>query len=53
LVADKPKDEPKIIKQCLEILSAYPSEPVISYSGSHFDERILENSSLIENWVVK
>lgn len=41
LVADKPKDEPKIIKQCLEILSDHPNEPVISYSGSRFDERLL------------
>ena len=41
LVADKPKDESKIIKQCLEILSDHPNEPVISYSGSRFDERIL------------
>ena len=41
LVADKPKDEPKIIKQCLEILSDHPNEPVISYSGSRFDERVL------------
>lgn len=41
LVADKPKDEPKIIKYCLEILSDHPNEPVISYSGSRFDERIL------------
>ncbi len=41
LVADSPKDEPKIIKQCLEILSDHPNEPVISYSGSRFDERVL------------
>lgn len=41
LVADRPKDEPKIIKQCLEILSDHPKEPVISYSGSRFDERML------------
>ncbi len=41
LVADRPKDEPKIIKQCLEILSDHPNEPVISYSGSRFDERVL------------
>lgn len=41
LVADKPKDEPKIVKQCLEILSDHPNEPVISYSGSRFDERVL------------
>jgi predicted RecB family nuclease len=41
LIADKPKDEPKIIKQCLGILSDYPNEPVISYSGSRFDERVL------------
>lgn len=41
LVADKPKDEPQIIKQCLEILSDHPNEPIISYSGSRFDERVL------------
>lgn len=41
LVADKPKDEPKIIKKCLEILSDHPNEQVISYSGSRFDERVL------------
>lgn len=41
LVSDKPKDESIIIKQCLEILSDHPNEPVISYSGSRFDERVL------------
>jgi len=41
LVADKPSDEPKIIKQCLEILSDHCNEPIISYSGSRFDERVL------------
>jgi len=41
LVANTPKDEPKIIKQCLEILSEHPNEQIISYSGSRFDERIL------------
>jgi len=49
LVADKPKDEPKIIKQCLEILSDHPNEPVISYSGSHFDERVLRKRFDEEN----
>lgn len=49
LVADKPKDEPKIIKHCLEILSGYPNEPVISYSGSRFDERILRKRFGEEN----
>jgi predicted RecB family nuclease len=41
LIADKPKGEPQIIKQCLEILSDHPNEPLISYSGSRFDERTL------------
>ncbi len=49
LVADKPKDEPKIIKQCLEILSDHPNEPVISYSGSRFDERVLRKRFDEEN----
>lgn len=41
LVADKRHHEPKIIKQCLSILSEHNGEPIISYSGSRFDERIL------------
>lgn len=49
LVADKPQDEPKIIKHCLEILSEHPNEPVISYSGSRFDERVLRKRFDEEN----
>lgn len=49
LIADRPKDEPKIIKQCLEILSDHPNEPVISYSGSRFDERVLRKRFEEEN----
>jgi predicted RecB family nuclease len=41
LVANKPKDEPKIIKECLVILSEHQNEHIITYSGSRFDERIL------------
>jgi predicted RecB family nuclease len=41
LVVDKPQDESKVIKRCLEILSDHPNEPIISYSGSRFDERVL------------
>ena len=41
LVANKPKDEPKIIKECLDILSEHQNEHIITYSGSRFDERIL------------
>jgi predicted RecB family nuclease len=49
LVADNPRDEPKIIKQCLDILSDHPNEPVISYSGSRFDERVLRKRFDEEN----
>jgi predicted RecB family nuclease len=49
LVADKPKHESKIIKKCLEILSDHPNVPVISYSGSRFDERILRKRFDEEN----
>lgn len=41
LVANKPKDESKILKECLEILSEHRQEHIISYSGSRFDERVL------------
>ncbi len=41
LVANKPKDEPKIIRECLTILSENQNEHIITYSGSRFDERIL------------
>lgn len=43
LVANKPKDEIKILKECLEILSDHRQEHIITYSGSRFDERILRN----------
>ncbi len=49
LIADKPKDEPKIIKYCLEILSDHPNEQIISYSGSRFDERVLRKRFNEEN----
>ena len=41
LVANKPKEEKIILKDCLDILSEHQQEHIISYSGSRFDERVL------------
>lgn len=41
LVANRPRDEKNILKDCFEILSEHRQEHIITYSGSRFDERIL------------
>lgn len=49
LIADKPKDEPKIIKQCFNILSDFPDEQIIHYSP--FDKTYLTKRFREENLV--
>lgn len=43
LVANTPKGEQGILKECIEILSEHHNEHVITYSGTHFDERVLRS----------
>lgn len=43
LVVNSPRDEKKILKECMDILSQYRNKNIITYSGTRFDERVLRN----------